>query len=85
MSTTSHPLTSASIDDGPVEGERGDHPTESFDVEPPYVPDHDSLQAVETFGGTVLLVTHDRSLLTNVRRTRTIVLRAGQITSDTPT
>ena len=42
-------------------------------------------QAVETFGGTVLLVTHDRSLLTNVRRTRTIVLRAGQITSDTPT
>ena len=50
MSTTSHPLTSASIDDGPVEGERGDHPTESFDVEPPYVPDHDSLQAVETFG-----------------------------------
>ena len=42
-------------------------------------------QAVETFGGTVLLVTHDRSLLTNVRRTRTIVLRAGEITSDTPT
>ena len=41
-------------------------------------------QAVETFGGTVLLVTHDRSLLTNVRRTRTIVLRAGQIITDAP-
>jgi ATPase subunit of ABC transporter with duplicated ATPase domains len=39
---------------------------------------------VETFGGTVLLVTHDRSLLTNVRRTRTIVLRAGQIITDAP-
>ena len=41
-------------------------------------------QAVETFAGTVLLVSHDRSLLSNVRRTRTIVLRDGQLVSDTP-
>ena len=41
-------------------------------------------QAVETFGGTVLLVSHDRSLLTNVRRTRTVVLRDGQLVSDQP-
>ncbi len=41
-------------------------------------------QAVETFAGTVLLVSHDRSLLTNVRRTRTIVLRDGRLVSDTP-
>jgi ATPase subunit of ABC transporter with duplicated ATPase domains len=42
-------------------------------------------QAMETFAGTVLLVTHDRSLLGNVRRTRTIVLSDGQIVSDRPT
>jgi len=41
-------------------------------------------QAVETFRGTVLLVSHDRSLLTNVRRTRTIVLSDGRIVSDAP-
>jgi len=41
-------------------------------------------QAVEQFRGTVLLVTHDRSLLGNVRRTRTLVLRDGQLVADTP-
>ena len=41
-------------------------------------------QAVETFAGTVLLVSHDRSLLTNVRRTRTIVLSEGRVVNDTP-
>ena len=41
-------------------------------------------QALETFGGTVLLVSHDRSLLGSVRRTRTIELRNGQLVSDRP-
>jgi len=41
-------------------------------------------QAMETFGGTVLLVSHDRSLLSTVRRTRTIELREGQVVSDRP-
>ena len=36
-------------------------------------------QALETFGGTVLLVTHDRELLERVRITRTIQLDAGRI------
>ena len=39
-------------------------------------------QALETFGGTVILVTHDRSLLESVRITRTVTLAAGHITSD---
>jgi ATPase subunit of ABC transporter with duplicated ATPase domains len=39
-------------------------------------------QALETFGGTVILVTHDRSLLESVRITRTVTLAAGRITSD---
>ena len=41
-------------------------------------------QAMETFGGTVLLVSHDRSLLSTVRRTRTIELQRGQLISDRP-
>ena len=39
-------------------------------------------QAVDTFPGTVLLVSHDRELLQHVRRTRTIELRGGQVVSD---
>lgn len=39
-------------------------------------------QALETFGGTVLLVTHDRSLLESVRITRTVTLESGRITAD---
>ena len=41
-------------------------------------------QALDTFSGTVLLVSHDRELLTNVRRTRTLVLRDGALVSDVP-
>ena len=41
-------------------------------------------QAMETFGGTVLLVSHDRSLLGSMRRTRTIELLGGQLVSDRP-
>ena len=41
-------------------------------------------QALETFPGTVLLVSHDRSLLTNVRRTRTLRMDAGRLVSSTP-
>ena len=36
-------------------------------------------QALDTFAGTVLLVTHDRELLDHVRLTRTVRLAAGQI------
>ena len=39
-------------------------------------------EAVDTFPGTVLLVTHDRVLLQHIRRTRTIELRDGQVVSD---
>ena len=39
-------------------------------------------QAVDTFPGTVLLVSHDRVLLERIRRTRTIELRDGQVVSD---
>jgi ATP-binding cassette subfamily F protein uup len=42
-------------------------------------------QALDTFGGTVLLVTHDRSLLDSVRITRTVTLEAGRIVSDLAT
>jgi ATPase subunit of ABC transporter with duplicated ATPase domains len=37
-------------------------------------------QALDTFGGTVLLVTHDRSLLESVRITRTITMENGRLT-----
>ena len=38
--------------------------------------------ALESFAGTVLLVTHDRTLLENVRLTRSIELEAGRIVAD---
>jgi ATPase subunit of ABC transporter with duplicated ATPase domains len=41
-------------------------------------------QALATFDGTVLLVSHDRSLLGNVTRSRTLRLDAGRIVADTP-
>ena len=41
-------------------------------------------QALDAFGGTVLLVTHDRALLESVRLTRTIRLEAGKVVADTP-
>jgi ATPase subunit of ABC transporter with duplicated ATPase domains len=37
-------------------------------------------QALDTFAGTVLLVTHDRSMLDRVRITRTLDVVAGQVT-----
>ncbi|QIK75200.1 RNA degradosome polyphosphate kinase [Nocardioides piscis] len=39
----------ASIEDGPVPGEAFGHPTDTFDVEPPYVPDPTEIAAVEKF------------------------------------
>jgi ATPase subunit of ABC transporter with duplicated ATPase domains len=41
-------------------------------------------QALDSFPGTVLLVSHDRALLHNVRRTRTIAMAHGQLMADTP-
>jgi ATPase subunit of ABC transporter with duplicated ATPase domains len=41
-------------------------------------------QALDTFPGTVLLVSHDRALLGNVRRTRTLVMADGQLVADRP-
>ena len=42
-------------------------------------------QALETFAGTVLLVTHDRALLAEVVTTREIRIEHGLIASDRPT
>jgi ATPase subunit of ABC transporter with duplicated ATPase domains len=39
-------------------------------------------QAVDSFDGTLLLVSHDRDLLASVRRTRTIEMAAGLIVDD---
>jgi ATPase subunit of ABC transporter with duplicated ATPase domains len=41
-------------------------------------------QALATFEGTVLLVSHDRSLLSNVARTRTLVVTDGKVQEDRP-
>jgi ATPase subunit of ABC transporter with duplicated ATPase domains len=41
-------------------------------------------QALVTFEGTVLLVSHDRSLLSNVARTRTLVVDGGKVVEDRP-
>jgi ATPase subunit of ABC transporter with duplicated ATPase domains len=41
-------------------------------------------QALAGFAGTVLLVSHDRSLLSNVARTRTIVVNDGRVVRDEP-
>ncbi|MEX0848101.1 MAG: hypothetical protein WD023_10020, partial [Ilumatobacteraceae bacterium] len=41
-------------------------------------------QALDAFGGTVLLVTHDRALLESVRLTRTIRLEGGRVVADAP-
>jgi ATPase subunit of ABC transporter with duplicated ATPase domains len=42
-------------------------------------------QALDTFTGTVLLVTHDRALLAEVETTREIRIERGLIASDRPT
>jgi ATPase subunit of ABC transporter with duplicated ATPase domains len=55
-----------------------DEPTNHLDL-----PAIESLEAaLDAFPGTVLLVTHDRSLLDHVRLTRTIELAAGRIVAD---
>lgn len=55
-----------------------DEPTNHLDVEA-----IEQLEdALSTFDGTVLLVTHDRELLERVRLTRRIVLAGGRIASD---
>jgi ATPase subunit of ABC transporter with duplicated ATPase domains len=41
-------------------------------------------QALDAFGGTLLLVTHDRRMLTTVRTTRRWLLDAGRLTEDRP-
>ncbi|MCD6640411.1 MAG: polyphosphate kinase, partial [Nocardioides sp.] len=40
--------TSPSVDEGPT-AEPYAHPSDTFDVEPPYVPDHDAIAAVEKY------------------------------------
>ena len=57
-----------------------DEPTNHLDV-----PAIEQLEAaLESFAGTLLLVTHDRSLLANVALTRRIELAGGQIVGDRP-
>ncbi len=41
-------------------------------------------QALDTFPGTLLVITHDRTLLANLRRTRTWELRDGRLVADLP-
>ena len=51
-----------------------DEPTNHLDIEAI----EQLEQALDTFAGTVMLVTHDRSLLDRVRITRTIEVSAGR-------
>ena len=58
-----------------------DEPTNHLDL-----PAIEQLEAaLEAFDGTVVLVTHDRSLLERVRLTRRIELVAGRVVSDEAT
>jgi len=41
-------------------------------------------QALDTFDGTLLVVTHDRRLLEALRVTRTVVVAGGQVVHDGP-
>ena len=41
-------------------------------------------QALETFPGTVLMISHDRTLLQSVRRTRTLTMDGGRLVADVP-
>jgi ATPase subunit of ABC transporter with duplicated ATPase domains len=52
-----------------------DEPTNHLDIEAI----EQLEQALETFAGTVVLVTHDRALLERVRTTRTLELRDGNV------
>jgi len=53
-----------------------DEPTNHLDIEAI----EQLEQALDTFGGTVVLVTHDRALIERVRLTRTMVVADGQVT-----
>ncbi len=53
-----------------------DEPTNHLDIEAI----EQLEQALDTFGGTVVLVTHDRALIERVRLTRTLVVADGQLT-----
>ena len=53
-----------------------DEPTNHLDIEAI----EQLKQALDTFGGTVVLVTHDRALIERVRLTRTLVVADGQVT-----
>ncbi|MBI5090347.1 MAG: ABC-F family ATP-binding cassette domain-containing protein [Actinobacteria bacterium] len=55
-----------------------DEPTNHLDL--PAIEQLES--ALESFRGTVLLVTHDRTLLDHVRLTRRLTLEAGQVVGD---
>ncbi|HEY4331048.1 MAG TPA: ATP-binding cassette domain-containing protein, partial [Ilumatobacteraceae bacterium] len=56
-----------------------DEPTNHLDL-----PAIEQLEiALDAFAGTVLLVTHDRTLLGNVRLTRSIELASGRVVADT--
>jgi ATPase subunit of ABC transporter with duplicated ATPase domains len=41
-------------------------------------------QALDTFEGTLLVVTHDRRLLEALRVTRTVAVASGQVVHDGP-
>ncbi len=57
-----------------------DEPTNHLDL-----PAIEQLEAaLDTFSGTVLLVTHDRSLLERIRLTRRVSIAGGQIVGDEP-
>ena len=57
-----------------------DEPTNHLDL-----PAIEQLEiALDAFGGTVVLVTHDRSLLERVTLTRRIELANGRVVSDEP-
>ena len=57
-----------------------DEPTNHLDL-----PAIEQLEAaLESFEGTVILVTHDRSLLEHVRITRTVQIEGGRIVADDP-
>src|SRR3712207_6160598 len=57
-----------------------DEPTNHLDL--PAIEQLES--ALESFRGTVLLVTHDRALLESVRLDRTIRLDAGRVVESSP-
>ena len=53
-----------------------DEPTNHLDIEAI----EQLEQALDTFGGTVVLVTHDRALIERVRLTGTLLVANGQVT-----